>query len=85
MDLAKEFSTWEMPRFGVTGNHLKDAGCPPGKIMSIVLGKLKETWKDSDFEISLEELLDEIPKVLDSIDPKQMAELSLGRNKKKLK
>jgi len=85
MELAKEFSTWEMPRFGVTGNHLKDAGCPPGKIMSIVLGKLKETWKDSDFEISLEELLDEIPKVLDSIDPKQMAELSLGRNKKKLK
>eukprot|EP00090_Calanus_glacialis_P011086 TRINITY_DN19564_c0_g1_i1.p1 TRINITY_DN19564_c0_g1~~TRINITY_DN19564_c0_g1_i1.p1 ORF type:complete len:427 (-),score=146.80 TRINITY_DN19564_c0_g1_i1:75-1355(-) len=81
MDLAKEFSTWEMPRFAVTGNHLKEAGCPPGRIMSLILGKLKETWKESDFEISLEELMKQIPKVLDSIDPKQMAELTKGRKK----
>eukprot|EP00092_Neocalanus_flemingeri_P006025 GFUD01006493.1.p1 GENE.GFUD01006493.1~~GFUD01006493.1.p1 ORF type:complete len:429 (+),score=144.58 GFUD01006493.1:232-1518(+) len=85
MDLAKEFSTWEMPRFCVTGNHLKDAGCPSGKIMSVVLGQLKETWKEHYFEISLEDLLDQIPKVLDSIDPKQMAELSAGKKKNKLK
>jgi len=83
MHLAKEFSTWEMPRFGVTGNHLKEAGCPPGKIMSVILGKLKETWKEHNFEISLEELLTQIPQVLDSIDPKQLAELSAGRKKNK--
>jgi len=80
--LAKEFAVWEMPRFGVTGNHLKEAGCPPGKIMSVILGKLKETWKEQNFEISLEELLSQIPQVLDSIDPVQLAEMSSTRKKK---
>merc|ERR550519_2158345 len=45
LNLAEEFSSWTMPRFAVTGNHLKEAGCPQGKIMSVVLGRLKETWK----------------------------------------
>merc|ERR1711915_1039768 len=80
-DLANEFSSWEMPRFGVTGNHLKEAGCPQGKIMSVVLGKLKDVWKESDFEISVDELLKQIPQVLDSIDPKQLVDASQGKKK----
>jgi len=80
-DLADKFSAWEMPRFGVTGNHLKEAGCPQGKIMSVVLGKLKDVWKESDFEISVDELLKHIPQVLDSIDPKQLVDASQGKKK----
>jgi len=83
--LAKEFAVWEMPRFQVTGNHLKEAGCPSGKIMSVILGKLKDTWKEHNFEISLEELLSQIPQILDSIDPTQLAELSSGKKKIKLR
>ena len=82
LHLATEFSIWEMPKFGVTGNHLKEAGCPPGKIMSVILHKLKETWKERNFEISLKELLDQIPVILDSIDPVQLSELSSKKKRK---
>jgi len=82
LHLATEFSLWEMPKFGVTGNHLKEAGCPPGKIMSVILHKLKETWKERNFEISLKELLDQIPVILDSIDPVQLSELSSKKKRK---
>merc|ERR1712154_594164 len=78
-ELLREFEAWTIPRFGVTGNHLKEAGCPQGKIMSVVLGKLKDVWKESDFEISVDELLKQIPQVLDSIDPKQLVDASHGK------
>jgi len=66
-DLLDEFNSWDMPRFPVTGHHLKENGCPPGKAMSVVLTKLKDKWKESNFSLSLEALVELIPQVLDSI------------------
>jgi len=81
--LLQEFQDWTIPRFGVTGNHLKEAGCPPGKFMSVVLTELKDRWKQSDFTVTPEDLISQIPSVLDSIDISQMQELSSPKSKKK--
>jgi len=80
--LLAEFRDWSVPKFGVTGHHLKEAGCPPGKVMSVVLGKLKDEWKMADFRIEVEDLVKRIPSVLDTIDPKQLSSLSPPRSKK---
>ena len=82
-ELLREFQAWTIPRFAVTGNHLKEAGCPQGRIMAVVLTELKDRWKQSDFTVSAEELVSQIPSVLDSIDIKQMQELSSPKSKKK--
>ena len=81
-ELLQEFITWTVPRFQVTGNHLKEAGCPPGKIMSLVLSRLKEEWKQSDFNIELENLIQKIPTVIDSIDPQELNSLNQTRSKR---
>ena len=81
-DLLQEFTQWTVPRFGVTGHHLKEAGCPPGKMMSLVLAKLKDHWKEEDFKIDVEDLVKRIPSVLDSIDPNEIRALSPPRSKK---
>ena len=81
-ELLREFQLWTTPRFGVTGNHLKEAGCPPGKVMSVVLGRLKEEWKEKDFKIEVNDLVKRIPIVLDSIGPTELQALSPPRSKK---
>jgi len=68
LELLELYRKWEAPRFPVTGHHLKEHGCPPGKLMSVVMGKLKEKWKQADFEIQLEDLLKAIPEVVENID-----------------
>ena len=82
-ELLQEFLDWTIPRFGVTGNHLKEAGCPSGRIMSVVLSALKDRWKQSDFTVTAEDLISQIPSVMDTIDVKQMQELSSPKSKKK--
>ena len=71
-ELAEQFKRWEMPRFPVKGDQLKQAGCPPGRLMSVVMTKLKTMWKEANFEISTEELVKAIPGILDSIDPTEL-------------
>jgi hypothetical protein len=38
-------------------------------MFTVVLNQLKEAWKRSDFRMDRDELLRELPKVLDGIDP----------------
>jgi len=76
--LAEEFKQWELPRFPVRGDHLKEGGCPPGRMMSVVLSKLKQHWKEANFQIELDDLVSKIPGILESIDP---AEIVTDKNK----
>jgi len=82
LSLEKEFTAWEPPKFPVTGHHLKENGCPPGKVMSVVLFKLKEKWKESNFEIILEKLIDQIPDVLDTISIQELEQMKPKKRKK---
>jgi len=68
LELLELYREWEAPKFPVTGHHLKESGCPPGKLMSVVLGKLKEKWKLADFQVELADLLKAIPEVLEDVD-----------------
>ena len=68
LDIAGEIGKWEPPRFPVNGHDLKLAGCPPGKYMSIVLQNLKNVWKQSEFKLSRDELLEKLPHVIENLD-----------------
>ena len=72
VDLIEQFKMWEMPKFPVKGDQLKQAGCPTGRLMSVVMNKLKNLWKESNFESSTDELVQAIPGILESIDPAEL-------------
>jgi hypothetical protein len=55
------------------GQDLKEAGCPPGKVFSVVLQKLRDHWKAADFEIGKDELLKLLPAIIDDIDPSDLS------------
>lgn len=65
-DLVKDISEWKIPEFPVNGNDLKQFNIKPGPNFGKVLSRLKETWKDSYFSLSKEELLEKVEKLLES-------------------
>lgn len=67
VELLQRFKEWDPPKFPLTGHHLKEADVPAGKAMSIVLNKIKEEWKLSNFTLSLEAMIEMIPSTVDSI------------------
>jgi len=85
LDLAAQLKDWEVPRFPVTGHHLKEAGCPPGKLMAVIMTQLKDAWKQSDFEMSVEKLVERIPNILENINPETIEKLDSKGGKKKRK
>jgi len=84
--LLQAFQNWEPPKFPITGNHLKEAGAPPGKAMSIVLSKLKDEWKQSNFTMDVDTLISHIPDAIASItveDIKNSPPMKRKRDKSK--
>jgi hypothetical protein len=71
-ELAAEIEAWSVPKFPVGGADLLEAGCPKGKLMSVVMGKLREKWKAADFLASRDNLLADMSTLLDEIDPMQL-------------
>ncbi len=69
-DLYFALKDWTIPTFPVNGTCLKDNGCPSGKIMGIVMNKLKEYWVENNFEASKEKLLVHLPKIFESLNIK---------------
>ncbi|XP_049827625.1 CCA tRNA nucleotidyltransferase 1, mitochondrial [Schistocerca gregaria] len=61
--LLAEFDSWELPRFPLNGNMLREKGVPGGKIIGLVMKQLKEIWIESDFNMSPEDLLTQIPAI----------------------
>ncbi|XP_073827719.1 CCA tRNA nucleotidyltransferase 1, mitochondrial [Musca autumnalis] len=58
-----------LPKFPITGNLLNQRGCPKSKTMGIILQQLKNIWAESDFSLSVDELLDDhLPKILESMN-----------------
>jgi tRNA nucleotidyltransferase (CCA-adding enzyme) len=48
---------WTIPVFPVTGKVLLEQGIAPGPQMGVVLTRLERAWKDSDYALSLKDLL----------------------------
>jgi len=82
-DLLQRFQNWEPPKFPLTGNHLKESNVPPGKAMSVVLTKIKDEWKLSNFTMPLDTMISRIPDVLDSISVEDLKRAQPGFGKRK--
>ena len=66
-ELLQKWNNWDPPKFPVGGKDLKDNGCPPGKLYSVLLDRLKSRWKESEFTLTKEELLILLPTIMDEI------------------
>lgn len=63
--LLNLLQNWKIPKFPVNGNMLLKEGFKRGPKLKIILDRLKELWIDSDFKMTTEELLAEIPSILE--------------------
>ena len=70
--LMDEVLAWRCPVFPVGGAQMKELGTvPPGKAYSIVLQELREVWKLSRCTLSLGELLERVPAIVEKYDFKK--------------
>lgn len=68
-NLAEEMEKTTIPRLPVTGEMLKDQ-VPERKMMGVVIKKLKDIWLDTNFEMSAEELMKEVPRIVSELEDK---------------
>lgn len=66
-----EFQKWEVPKFPVNGTMLKQAGVDAGRQMGLVMNDLKHIWADSEFSLSAEQLLQEVPHICELLSEKR--------------
>jgi len=70
LDLMTELENWVIPKFPVSGHDLKNEGVPGGKSMNMVMQRLKNAWKASDFEMSRESLIQLVPDIIHDLGMK---------------
>uniref|UniRef100_A0A5S6QSK7 Poly A polymerase head domain-containing protein n=1 Tax=Trichuris muris TaxID=70415 RepID=A0A5S6QSK7_TRIMR len=58
--LLNKLQQWNPPVFPIRGTMIVEEKYRKGPIMSMVLAKLFEKWRDSDFKLTVEELLDSL-------------------------
>ncbi|VEN59329.1 unnamed protein product [Callosobruchus maculatus] len=66
-----DFEKWEIPKFPVSGTMLKEKGVEGGRFMGVVIAELRQVWADGEFKLSAEELLEELPNVLNVLATKR--------------
>ena len=59
-DLVQDIKEWQVPAFPVNGNDLKQYNIKPGPNFGKILNRLKESWKESYYTLSREELLEKV-------------------------
>ncbi|XP_053986198.1 CCA tRNA nucleotidyltransferase 1, mitochondrial [Hylaeus volcanicus] len=69
LDVAAEFEKVRIPRFPVNG-HMFKGQVKKGKTIGIIIKTLKDIWLDKNFEITAEELLQEVPRIISEIEDK---------------
>lgn len=67
-ELYTKLKSWDVPRFPVTGKLLIEHNCPDGKVMGVIINKLKAIWVQNEFKPTAEELLAKLPKVLEELN-----------------
>ncbi|CAB0011825.1 unnamed protein product [Nesidiocoris tenuis] len=70
LECLDQFLKWEPPKFPINGNTLKENDVPSGKPIGRVLKALKNSWIDSDFTKTSEQLLNELPDVMRTLNIK---------------
>ncbi|KAJ8944169.1 hypothetical protein NQ314_009531 [Rhamnusium bicolor] len=67
----EEFENWDIPKFPVSGNMLKESGVESGRFMGAIMFELKHYWADNDFNISVEELLKQVPQIVNELNERK--------------
>ncbi|XP_020298480.1 CCA tRNA nucleotidyltransferase 1, mitochondrial isoform X2 [Pseudomyrmex gracilis] len=69
IELLREFEQWTVPHFPINGSMLKDRGTEH-KLIGLVITELKRLWVEEDFQLTENQLLDRLPKILDKLKEK---------------
>lgn len=68
LDAVQPLSDWTLPRFPIAGGMLASKGIKQGPNYKIILNELREAWKQSHYQASEHQLLEEIlPTVLENV------------------
>ncbi|XP_058823260.1 CCA tRNA nucleotidyltransferase 1, mitochondrial-like isoform X2 [Topomyia yanbarensis] len=70
VDLHQQLKEWQVPRFPIKGNVLIEQGAPKGQKLGLVVNELKIIWSKKQFNMTEQELLEHLPKVLDKLELK---------------
>lgn len=74
-ELYDKLFNWQVPKFPIDGATLKQHNCPSGKLMGIIINKLREVWVKNEFKSTSEELVTLLPEIyedLNIVDGKQV-------------
>lgn len=58
----RELSDWKIPKFPINGHILAERGYKPGPKMSKIMSELKHRWIQSNFQLTKEDLLQNLGK-----------------------
>lgn len=64
-ELLTEFDATEFPKMPISGPDLIEAQVPKGRVMGILSDMLKERWKESNFQLTKDQLMNMIPDLID--------------------
>ncbi|RUS84787.1 hypothetical protein EGW08_007471 [Elysia chlorotica] len=65
--IAEEFPKVQLPQFPVTGHDLTQKDVPRGPRFAATLNELRRIWKESKYKLGKEDLLEQIPEILESL------------------
>ncbi|GAB1601507.1 CCA tRNA nucleotidyltransferase 1, mitochondrial-like isoform X1 [Argonauta hians] len=66
-DLIKTFQEWDPPKFPVSGHDLLACKVPKGSLFQKIISKLKSIWKDSNYSMKKEDLLEMVEQILKDV------------------
>lgn len=69
VDLAEKFLEIKIPRFPVSGSMLKDK-VSRRNLIAHLIERLKDIWVDSEFKLTADDLLLEVPEILEELESK---------------
>ena len=64
--MAEQMAGWVPPEFPMTGTDLKEAGVKPVPEFGKILNQLKQTWKESYYTSTKEDLLEKLEHIMKS-------------------
>lgn len=65
-EIASVIKDWQPPRFPITGQDLLSAGVKKGPRFGVALNELRKQWIKSDFTLTRDELISQLPDVMES-------------------
>lgn len=74
--LIQQLRHWTVPPCPLAGADLKQAGIPEGRALGRVMTELRQLWADSAFQMSREQLLEQVPRFYQPRSPNRKRKMS---------